>query len=701
MVRGIWTLAICGMIGLAASAGMGDDQVKLGVDQLSPDSPARRATNQYFSPGLRVGNKVAAPTAVSKPDSPVPPMPSATRVVDGTSTADRKRVGEPRYFSPTGNVTQAADTSSDIPKAGGTQIVLPAAGAPASPDDAVLVRSGVKPHLAADAAAENWADTPKATPLPAKLPPELSTPGPITGDEAATTAAAPKISRADEAEELAPPEVAGKANSAKHADFHAPTVHGAPQTHNPAASNAATSPTTVAATETAAITLEWSKQSEINVGQECECRLAVKNTGKVAAREVAVDVQFPSTTRLIAALPRPSSSVKQLTWNFAEIAAGAEETIGVRLVPSERGELQAAATVRFTSAAPVRFQVSEPMLVLSIKGPKEVMMGDPASQTIMISNPGTGIASNVRIESQIPAGLEHPRGDRLMMEVGSLNPGESRAVRLALAAVEGGHHIIQVSAKADAALINNATAEINVIAPSVKLSLEGPSLRYIGRSAKYTLTVLNDGAAPSNNVRVMHRVPDGFQFVAADNGGKFDPSSMTATWFVGRLEPQQSAKLCIDLLPISVGSQVHHAGVVTEQGTKASAELATEVDGTASLVLEIIDRNDPVEVGTETDYEVRVRNNGSKSAKNVALACELPEGVTFIRANGPADSASANEKGRVVFKNLDQLEPGKTATFRIFVKGRLEGNHRFRARLASDSIQEPLIFEEMTRFYGG
>ena len=34
------------------------------------------------------------------------------------------------------------------------------------------------------------------------------------------------------------------------------------------------------------------------------------------------------------------------------------------------------------------------------------------------------------------------------------------------------------------------------------------------------------------------------------------------------------------------------------------------------------------------------------------------------------------------------------------VKGTAEGNHRFRVRLASDSITEPLISEEQTKFYG-
>jgi hypothetical protein len=60
-----------------------------------------------------------------------------------------------------------------------------------------------------------------------------------------------------------------------------------------------------------------------------------------------------------------------------------------------------------------------------------------------------------------------------------------------------------------------------------------------------------------------------------------------------------------------------------------------------------------------------------------------------------------NLQGRVVvFQNLPKLDADQTATYRIIVQGQSDGYQRFRARLASDSIQEPLIVEELTKFYG-
>jgi uncharacterized repeat protein (TIGR01451 family) len=702
MRRGIGILAICGTVALAAGAGLGDDQNGAGVDQSAQEASAYRRS-KYFSPGKRPANPGSQAAAGAKPGAQAPMIPSSSRIVDsryGAFAPDRKELAEPAFFPSSDLAAQDSAAVGGIPPATGASIPRPFPVVPAQNEttaDAMLIRAGLKPQTSSnpqDLAGEAWSDAP-ARPALDRRPADSQQSGGFDIIRAdAVTGGAP----AEPIPRFSPAPLPSPQAAAIHADATR-TNAGDVLLSGKSDAPALLSRPIVAGSQTATVTVEWTKQSDIVVGQECECRLVVKNSGEAPAREVSVDVQFPSTVRLIAALPRPAAAKDRLTWTFPELAPGAAESIGVRLVPSERGELAAMASVRFTSAAPGRFQVDEPMLELTVKGPKEVMMGDPASQTILVSNPGTGVASNVRIESQIPPGLEHPRGDRLVMEVGSLNPGETRAIRLALSAVEGGQHNVQISARAGASLVQNATAEINVIAPNVKLTLEGPGLRFIGRSAKYTLTVVNDGAAPTNNVRVLHRVPDGFQFVSADNGGKFDPSSMTASWFVGRLEPQQTAQLTVELLPVLVGSHVHKAGVVTEHGSKAGAELATEVDGTASLVLEIVDRNDPVEVGVETGYEVRIRNEGSKAARNVALACEVPEGVQLIGTRGPTDAVV--EKGVVVFKNLEQLEPGKTATYLLQVKGRIEGNHRLRARLASDSIQEPLLYEELTKFYGG
>ena len=445
------------------------------------------------------------------------------------------------------------------------------------------------------------------------------------------------------------------------------------------------------------IETRWTKQSDINVGQPCELMLTVKNSGEANASDVVVDVFFPRTVRLTAASPKPVAADASVVWEFPSLDAGEEREIHITMIPSQRGELIANANVRFSAAATTTLAVEEPMLKLVMQGPKEVMMGEPASHVVTVSNPGTGVAHNVTLEVTIPEGLEHPKGKRLKMDLGSVNPGEQRSVRLSLTAVTGGSQVVGVIATSGTELRQTANAAVAVLAPSLNLAVTGPALRYVGRDARYSLNLVNDGQAVTNNVRAMYVVPKGFEYLYASRGGKFDEATRTVTWFVGSVSPKETIELSLKLKPIALGDFNHVARAVSEHGAVAEAKVATRIEGTASLVLEVLDLDDPVEIGRETAYEVRVRNEGSKEAQNVGLSFELPTGVKLINVKGPTQHIA--ESGLVVFKALPALEPGKTAIFQIHIRGADEGNHRVRARLTSDSIQEPLTVEELTRFY--
>ncbi len=448
---------------------------------------------------------------------------------------------------------------------------------------------------------------------------------------------------------------------------------------------------------TSKVTHKWIKKTEINVGQECQFELELKNESQQSAKDVQVEAFFPVTVRLTNAVPRPSSSRDHLEWKFDELKAGETKTIQISLIPSQRGAISASANVRFSNTLSESFVVAEPLLQVAVKGPTNVMIGEPASQSVTISNPGTGTLHNVVLEAEIPKGLEHVTAEVLQMQVGSLNPGETRTIRLALAAVLGGEQVVSVRAKAEGGLSQATQARVNVIAPKVQVAIDGPGLRYKGRSAKYVITTVNDGAAATNNVRILHKIPKGFEFVKADHGGQYNPEDATISWFLGRMEPGQSANVNLNLKTKTIGNYVHHVRAISEHNVKSDAQIQTRIEGTAQLVLDISDLDDPVEIGSETGYKVVVKNDGSKSASNVSISCELPAGVQLVSATGPTQHIAEN--GVVVFKSLGDLAPGDSVSYQVIVQGTVEGNHRFRARLASDSIRDPLLFEELTRFY--
>lgn len=443
--------------------------------------------------------------------------------------------------------------------------------------------------------------------------------------------------------------------------------------------------------------ISWVKPAEINVGQEMTCALKVKNTGASTAYNVDVKVTLPGSAKVTSFQPAPSNAAAS-SWSFDEIKAGEERTIEVTMLPSRHGEVHASADVRFSTRAVSLLTVLNPMLQVDIAGPEQVLVGEPASQTITISNPGTGIARNVKVKAVIPKGLEHARGEQLVMDVGSLNPGETRTIRLAMTAVDGGAHTLALFANADGDLAAETTSAVRVVAPLVEASITGPGLRYLGRTASYKVSVKNAGTVPSNNVRVLQKVPTGYEFVSADRGVKYDKATRILSWFIGRMEAGKTTEMHVELKAQQIGDFTHYVRATTEQGAQADAQLTTSIDGTPELVLDIRDLDDPVEVGVETAYEVVVKNEGTTPATNVSIACQLPAAMELLSATGPTQHQA--EAGSVSFSPIAGINPGQSVKYLLKVRGLEQSNVRLRVQLTSDASPEPLTYEELTRFYG-
>lgn len=459
--------------------------------------------------------------------------------------------------------------------------------------------------------------------------------------------------------------------------------------------------------QTASVEVSWVRKSELNLNQECDFELHVKNVGKATAHGVSVDATLPQTAKVTGAKPAPSSHaetvpnshLEKLHWNIGSLPAGKTEIISLTMIPTVAGGLGTEATVRFSGVTTNTFSVKEPKLDIALAGTARALIGEPVTQHITITNPGTGITRNIQIEAAIPKGLEHRHGEVLSMDVGSLNPGESRKIRLSLATVAGGKHSVIVTATAENELSASAESAIEVLAPTLEAKITGPALRYKGRNAKYTLTVNNPGTVATSNVRMLHKVPKGMKYISANRGASYDRETQILSWFVGRLEAGKSAAIEVVLQAEDFGKHTHHVRATSEMGTVADGKMVTKVDGVPSLVLDIADVDDPVEVGVETAYVITVKNEGSMKATNVGVSCELPKGIQYLDAEGP--TAHLADADLVVFKPIASLAPGESSKFQVKFKGLAEGSLRMRVQLSSDSAPDPLTYEELTRFYDG
>ncbi len=446
------------------------------------------------------------------------------------------------------------------------------------------------------------------------------------------------------------------------------------------------------------VTVEWVRHGELNVGQPGNVELVVHNTSKSTIRSVMAEAVIPAELEVVSVDPQPLSGTSAPSWTFGELKSGEKRSVSMQVIPRQRGDLRMNAFVRLTGHTSSSFAVQEPMIDVAVEGPEQIEVGQQVTYVVRVSNPGTGLASNVLIQAAIPDGLEHRRGSLLTIEVGTLSPGESRTAQLSVSAIKGGTHQMAVRAVADGGLTDQTMTPVSIAEPRLNLQITGPAEQMAGRTENYSLKVMNEGGVPSANVRAKYRVPEGFEFVRADRGGKYNEVDRSIEWFVGTIQPGESSAFQVSMKAGETGKLLHQAGVISEHGRVTMAEHSTMVEGTAALELKIAANRSDLKVGDEAAYEIRVTNTGSKSASNVGMSCELPSGFELIQAAGPSDHIA--EHGVMVFKSLPQIEPGKSAVFAVKVRCTREGTHRLRLRVASESINEPLIGEEASTVSG-
>ena len=438
--------------------------------------------------------------------------------------------------------------------------------------------------------------------------------------------------------------------------------------------------------------------AEVQVGTQVTFQTRVRNAGSVAAREVEIHDEVPRGARLVGTKPRAERGPRgELIWNIGTLRAGEEVIVSMDVVPQTEGELGSVATARFAADASMRTVATRPALALDVEVPGEVLIGQQLAMAVRITNTGTGAATNVVLTNQLPEQFEHPAGPDLEYTVGTLKPGETRDIELSLKAVKPGKVASLLVAEGDGQLRADSRQDLEVLAPALDLSIEGPQKRYLNRQAEYTVTLANPGTAPAHNVELATRLSPGLEFVDANNLGEYDEQTRTVHWRLEELPAGESGTVVVTAVPIEEGEQRLLAQTASDDGLQAEKEQVVVVEGIAGTSFEVVDASDPIEIGGETIYEIRVVNQGTKASTNIHVVAIVPEGMQPTAADGPVGHAV--QGSQVIFEPLDRLAPKAETTYRLKVQAKVAGDLRLRVQVTSDDMRTPVTKEESTRVY--
>ncbi len=550
------------------------------------------------------------------------------------------------------------------------------------------------PYLAAEPAAANPADA--AAPLPSAARAPLRATAPTLVDSVPSYATAP------------PAGASGQIVAA------APAIAAAPTPYDNSLVGAAAGPTptpgfetvagagrpgelTLEGVQSPALTLQKLAPVEIQVGKPCMFQVRVQNASQRTLHNVQIIDEVPLGTQLIGTAPKAMVAAGKLSWDLGTLSPGEERIVEMELLPTDEGEIGSVATVSFASQASVKTRSTRPQLELRLSSAPRVMIGEAHTVQIEVSNPGTGDATGVMLLENIPEGVTHDAGPALEFEVGTLRAGETKRLDLVLNAAAAGLIDNIMTARADANLQVQANCQFEVVAPELKLTVDGPSKRILERPATFTMSVDNPGTASARDVQLVTQLPPGLKFVSANNHGEYDAATHSVYWSLPELPANEHGVVELTALAVEAGDHTLQVATRAQQGLEDRAETRLSVEGIVALAFEVQDVEDAIEVGGETAYEIRVVNQGTKTATNVQVVATMPAGLRAQMVQGEARYAIQGD--RVVFAPLPQLAPKSEATFRFGVQGLAAGDQRVTLQLTTDEIREPIIEVESTQVY--
>jgi uncharacterized repeat protein (TIGR01451 family) len=457
-------------------------------------------------------------------------------------------------------------------------------------------------------------------------------------------------------------------------------------------------PATLEGLQSPQVAVEKRGPREIQVGKFARYEILVRNVSSVTAHDVELFDTVPQGTSLVSTTPPASPTAEgTLSWRLGNLEPGNQARVLVEVLPTDEGEVGSVASVRFSAKASVRSLATRPALALVLREPAAIRIGGDVPLQIVVSNPGTGRATGVVLESVLPEGLAHRAGRELEFDIGSLKPGESRTIDLLLATTGPGMHRVDVGVRADGQLEERQTAVVEVTAPTLELTAELPSRRYLQRPATCVLAMANAGTAAARSVELAAQLPPGLKFVSANNAGFYDEKNHRVLWQLEELPPAEIGSVEMVLMPIALGSQQIVSAARSPDGLSDQVTSVLEVEGVAALSFTVIDSEDPIEVDGVTEYLIRVGNQGTKPASNVQVAASMLGDLQPVEAFGPVDHRIENLT--VIFQPLARLAPTEEVVFRVQARGRRAGDHRIQVQVTSEDHQTPVTKEEVTRVY--
>ncbi len=452
--------------------------------------------------------------------------------------------------------------------------------------------------------------------------------------------------------------------------------------------------------QSSGLTVQVRAPSTVNLDIPAEVVITLQNTGKSEAGGVEVYYPVPDGVEVLSTQPETGKPANgRLTWSLGYLSPGSDRTFKVKIKPTKAQLIDHVAWYSLQGGARAKMVVNQPKLKVELTAFPEraILKGKPVTFRITVMNTGSGPARNVFVQAKLSAGLKHQQdSSTIEVDAGTIQPGETVAVNdLQVDAVAGGAQECEVSATSpDVAKVaeeSRAVRKVAVVEPGLKVTLAGHKSRITNTQAAYRLTVENPGTAPAKDVRLTAFLPQGGK-VYVPKDAKFDPRTRRLSWAIGSLDPQSPKTFDFKVTMGGVGR--YEVDASASSGLiSAKDSCVTDVTAIADVNFDVTERTRAIDVGETTDFEIRVRNTGSKAASNLLFNAKVTDNLEYVGTDGTDKQGERDPTNPTMmrFPAIPRLEPNKELLLTIRVKGVKPGIADCRVSLVhEDSGDQPL-----------
>jgi uncharacterized repeat protein (TIGR01451 family) len=308
-------------------------------------------------------------------------------------------------------------------------------------------------------------------------------------------------------------------------------------------------------------------------------KLVVTNTGKATAKDVVIEDTLSPGWLFSNCKPPTAGDKNPLVWKIGDLAAGASRTIELQTIPEQPGTLTTTAVA--TAAGGLRQEarhevfIGEPVLTVSMTGPKQRFVGRPATYVLTVTNTGTIQAEDVELTDELPDPKKYPAaitfvsateggrlvGNHVSWNLGTLVPGQRRTVLLELRSKQMGRfeNVCQVehhgkTVQASAVTQFDAGAELSV---EIEKNL---TFLAVGQEAQVKIRLFNGSKVLENALSVVATQPEGLEILELKKEG-----DKTQFPVLPKLSPGEEQVITFRVRAIKPGEQRLELNVVTNR----------------------------------------------------------------------------------------------------------------------------------------